>query len=269
MSRSDLPKFGNPPVVEVALSILFDTLPGYRAAHAGLFWQRIRDQFPVTEDLPELPPMVEEPSGPANLPPRLEFMERPRVRTWFHSSDRTQLLQLQSNRIAYNWKRGLADHQYPSYDEVERRFREILPIFAAFVGNEGLGKIETTQAELTYVNHIRESHNAVDRVFNFLRHPAANAFLPPPEDVVHYAARYPIVEMSKKLRGRLIVELQPAYLTSDRAEILNLNMVARGEPLSPDVDGALGFLNIGHEWVVRGFTELTTAEMHAKWDRKQ
>jgi len=28
MSRSDLPKFGNPPVVEVALSIMFETLPG-------------------------------------------------------------------------------------------------------------------------------------------------------------------------------------------------------------------------------------------------
>jgi hypothetical protein len=46
-------------------------------------------------------------------------------------------------------------------------------------------------------------------------------------------------------------------------------MIARGKPLSPDVDGALRFLNIGHEWIVRGFTELTTPEMHSKWDRKQ
>lgn len=196
-------------------------------------------------------------------------MERPRVRTWFQSSDKTQLLQLQNNRVAYNWKKGLVDHQYPSYDEVERRFRETLPVFEEFVAKEGLGRIEATQAELTYVNHIREPHSAVDRVFNFFRHPAVEGFLPPPEDVVHYAARYPIVEMSKELRGRLTVELQPAYLTSDRAEVLSLNMIARGKPLSPDVDGALRFLNIGHEWIVRGFTELTTPEMHAKWDRKQ
>src|SRR6266446_2077137 len=114
MSRSDLPKFGNPPVVEVALSIMFETLPGYRAAHAGLFWQRIRDRFPVTEDVPELPPTVEEPSGAATFPPRLEIMERPRIRTWFQSSDKTQLLQLQNNRVAYNWKKGSGDHHYPS-----------------------------------------------------------------------------------------------------------------------------------------------------------
>jgi uncharacterized protein (TIGR04255 family) len=175
----------------------------------------------MTEDVPELPSTIEEPGGPAALPPRLEIMERPRVRTWFQSSDRTQLLQLQNNRVAYNWKKGAIDHQYPSYDEVEQRFRETLPVFEEFVAEEGLGKIEATQAELTYVNHIREPHSAVDRVFNFFRHPAAHGFLPPPEDVVHYAARYPIVEMSKELRGRLTVELQPGYLASDRAEVLS------------------------------------------------
>jgi uncharacterized protein (TIGR04255 family) len=269
MSRSGLPKFGNPPVVEVALSIMFDTLPAYRAAHAGLLWQRIRDQFPDTEDLPEIPPTIEEPSGPASAPPRLELMERPRVRTWFRSADGTQLVQVQSNRLAYNWKKGSAEHHYPSYDEVEGGFRQVLPIFEEFVSKEGLGKIEATQAELTYVNHIQEPHNAVDRVFNFFHHPVGNGFLPPPEDVVHYAARYPIVEASKEVRGRLIVELQPAYLTSDRSEILRLTLIARGKPLAPDIDGALAFLNIGHEWIVNGFAELTTTEMQAKWERRQ
>jgi len=268
MSHPDLPKFRNPPVVEVALSILFDTLPGYRSAHAGLFWQRIRDRFPLTEDLPELPVIVEEVGGPAP-PPRLEIIEHPRVRTWFHSSDRTQLLQVQSNRVAYNWKKGSSEHEYPSYNEVESRFCQLLPTFEEFVAQENLGRIETTQAELTYVNHIREPHQAVDRVFRFFRHQQGEAFLPKPEDVARYTARYPIVEPSGELRGRLIVELQPAYLTFDRTEVLSLNMVARGKPVSPDIDGALRFLKIGHEWIVRGFTELTTSEMHAKWERTQ
>jgi hypothetical protein len=94
----------------------------------------------MTEDVPELPSTIEEPGGPAALPPRLEIMERPRVRAWFQSSDRTQLLQLQNNRVAYNWKKGAIDHQYPSYDEVERRFRETLPVFEEFVAEEGWEK---------------------------------------------------------------------------------------------------------------------------------
>src|SRR5215203_266418 len=129
MPSAALPKFDNPPVVEVALSISFESLQGFRTAHAGLLWERLRlkERFPNTEDQQELPPTVEEPSGPA-APPRLELVERPRVRTWFQSSDGTELLQIQHNRIAYNWKRGETSEPYPSYEAVERRFADLLPL---------------------------------------------------------------------------------------------------------------------------------------------
>ena len=58
--------------------------------------------------------------------------------------------------------------------------------------------------------------------------------------------------------GRLRAELQPAYVTSTRAEVLNLNMIARGKPSSSDIGGAIGFLRLGDEWIVRGFAETTT-----------
>src|SRR5712691_7273600 len=163
MSGTTLPKFGNPPVVEVALSISFEPLERFRSAHAGRLWERIKDQFPATEDQPELPAATEEPGTPA-LPPRLELMERLRIRTWFQNSDGTHLLQIQNNRIAYNWKRGPDSQPYPSYEAVEGRFRELLPIWMAFIERESLGKIITTQAEVTYVNHIREPHHSIGRV---------------------------------------------------------------------------------------------------------
>src|SRR6266511_3524634 len=100
MTGVPLPKFDNPPVVEVALSISFEPLSGYRSAHAGRLWERIKDLFPVTEDQPELPPTIEEPAALAA--PRFELMERPRIRTWFQNSDGTQLVQIQHDRIAYN-----------------------------------------------------------------------------------------------------------------------------------------------------------------------
>jgi len=90
MSSSPLPKFGNSPVVEVALSILFEPLERFRSAHAGRLWERIKDRFPTTEDQHELPYAIEEMTAPAP-PPRLELMDRPRSRTWFQSADGTQL----------------------------------------------------------------------------------------------------------------------------------------------------------------------------------
>jgi uncharacterized protein (TIGR04255 family) len=253
--------------VEVALSISFEPLERFRSAHAGRLWDRIRDRFPSTEDLPELPPATEEPAGPA-LPPRLELMDRPRLRTWFQNSDGTQLLQIQHERIAYNWKRGSSSQPYPSYESVEGRFRELLPIWTDFISRESLGTIVTTQAEVTYVNHIREPHNSVGHIVTFWRGPDGTAFLPPIEDV-RFTARYAITDDTRQMVGRLSAELQPAYLTSNRSELLNLNLIARGKPRSPDIDGAIAFLRLGHEWIVRGFAEITTTEMHAKWKRTQ
>lgn len=267
MSPSPLPKFDDPPVVEVALSISFEPLERFRSAYAGRLWDRIRDQFPATDDQPELPPMIEGPGAPAP-PPRLEFMDRPRVRTWFQNSDGTQLLQVQHDRIAYNWKRGPVSQPYPSYNEVERRLRELLPIFSDFIDREGLGEIVPTQAEVTYVNHILEPHDRIGRVIALWRGSEEERFLPRVEGA-RFAARYLIMDDSKNMIGRLSAELQPAYVTITRAEILNLNMIARGRPSSPDIDGAIAFLRLGHEWIVRGFAEITTPEMHAKWKRTQ
>lgn len=267
MAGTPLPKFDNPPVVEVALSVSFEPLERFRSAHAGGLWNRVRDRFPITEDQPELAPATEEPAAPA-APPRFELMERPRLRTWFQSADGTQLLQIQHDRMAYNWKRGPESQPYPSYEEVERGFLELLPIVVDFIGREGLGQIVPTQAELTYVNHIRERHDQINRVIGLWRGAERDGFLPPVEDV-RFTARYLIIDDTKKMIGRLMAELQPAYVTSTRAEILNLNMIARGKPIGSGIDGAITFLRLGHEWIVRGFTEITTPEMHTKWKRTQ
>lgn len=266
MSSARLPKFDNPPVVEVALSISFEPLEGYRSAHAGILWTHLRDQFPLTEDQPELRAAIEEAGAPAP-PPRFEVMERPRVRTWLQSLDGTQLLQVQHNRVAYNWKRGEGSQPYPSYDTVERRFRELWPVLIEVFEHEGLGRIVPNQAEVTYVNHIHEPHDRISNVVTLCRS-EGRAFLPPVEDV-RFGARYMIADDTRQMIGRLIVDLQPAYVTSTRAEILNLNMTARGKPRSPDIEGAFAFLGLGHEWIVQGFAELTTPEMHGKWKRRQ
>src|ERR1035438_10399713 len=56
----DLPDFANPPVAEVVLSVQFEALSRMRAAHFGLFWARIRDRYPRTEERPALETRSEE-----------------------------------------------------------------------------------------------------------------------------------------------------------------------------------------------------------------
>lgn len=42
-------KFDRPPVVEVVCGILFSTERLFRTAHVGLFWDKVRSEFPRIE----------------------------------------------------------------------------------------------------------------------------------------------------------------------------------------------------------------------------
>jgi uncharacterized protein (TIGR04255 family) len=258
-----LPAFDDPPVVEVALSFSFDPLERFRSAHAGRFWDKVRGEFPNTDDQMPLAQVVEQPGGPAP-PPRLQ-MVKPQVRTWLLSGDGTQLLQLQRDRIAYNWRRNPTGAPYPSFSAVERRFRELLPLWEDFIAQEELGSVVPTQVEVTYVNHIQEPHAEFFKIFRSWKG-SQSEFLPPVEDF-RFTLRYIIEDDQHRMVGRLTVNCEPVYATETSEELFRLSLSVRGMPASPEVASALKFLDIGHEWIVRGFAELTTPEMHAKWKR--
>lgn len=123
---------------------------------------------------------------------------------------------------------------------------------------------EVTQAEVTYVNQIErgdgwELPGDAVRVTPLLGDPQP-AFLPPPE-VLAVDARYVIPPE----RGRLRVALQPALRIKDQKEVLQLQLTARGSPKSSSMDDILEWFDLGHEWVVRGFLDVTSTAMHARW----
>jgi len=88
-------------------------------------------------------------------------------------------------------------------------------------------------------------------------------FLPKPE-AVQIAASF----LMPDDRGRLRVSLQPVMRTADRKEIMQLNLIARGAPASNDLGAILEWFDLGHEWIVRGFTDLTSPKMHGIWQRR-
>jgi len=88
-------------------------------------------------------------------------------------------------------------------------------------------------------------------------------FLPEPEMV-----RLNTIFLMPDKRGRLHVIMQPAIRQLDGKEVLQLNLTARGRPKSSTLDDILGWFDLGHEWIVRGFTDFTTREMHTVWRRK-
>jgi len=51
-----------------------------------------------------------------------------------------------------------------------------------------------------------------------------------------------------------------------KKEILQVDLTARGKA-KPDYSDMDSWLEIAHEWIVKGFTELTTTAGHKRWER--
>ena len=271
---ADLPEFENPPVVEVALEVQFSELRGYRAVHAGILWSAVfRGAFPRFAEHPPLNPAFEAfgPHSPAAR--RLEFKQlagMPVPRLWFVNADETQLIQFQADRFVHNWRKTGSTGSYPRYESLKARFFEELDQIDAFLRREVIGKIEPNQCEITYVNSIRLDDGSDIR----MRPEVAlrswspvnpddsdpSATLPPVENAT-FSVRY-IMQSNGEPVGRLHVSAQPAD-----GPTLRLDLTARGAPSEPTFAAVANFLDQGREAVVRGFTALTTPDMHKAWRR--
>ena len=265
------PDFERPPVVEVAISVHFDELGGFQPVHFGLLWEQLRDRYPKTEYHPPVGPTIElfDVKGAPNVALRFDTT-LPVGRCWYLNEGGTQLLQVQPDRVTLNWRKLDTAVAYPHYDALKLSFRSELALVLAFFEGHGLGTFQPLQCELTYVNHIVQGDGwdttkDLSRVTSLWSGGTTEDFLPATEDV-RFACQYRMEERGIP-RGRLHVELQSALRTFDRKRLLALHLVARGAPLSGNVDGVLGFTDLAHEWIVRGFAAITTKEMHKHWGR--
>jgi len=155
---------------------------------------------------------------------------------------------------------------------VKRKFEEELGTFRRFLVREDVGELVPNQCEVTYVNHIISGagwqiHGELGEILTIWKTRYSDSFLSEPEDI-GLRVRYIIPGTDGTPLGRLLVKIDPAYRTEDDRPIYVLVLTARGRPVSEGIEGALSFLDIGREWVVRGFTSLTSLRMHEIWGRR-
>ena len=272
-SSGDFPKYENPPVREVVMSIQFDPLTRLTPVHLGRWWDdRRREQYPLTEERPPLQSTKEE--FTPSVPPNFNFKISGAPMTpavWFLTPNRSELLQIQRDRFSRNWT-GSEAGTYPSFEQLRPAFADDFGEFRRFLIGEGIGDPLITQCEITYVNPIEAGDGwqrlgELGKVFAPWSGSYAEGFLPEPEDV-QLATRFVIPGASGEPIGRLYVTLQPGFDPATLAPRMLLTLSARGRPLSPGYPGAEAFLEVGHEWIVKGFSTLTTEEMQKRWGRK-
>lgn len=268
----DLPEFEHPPVVEVALGVQFEPVPKLDGPAIARFWfEEARARFPEWLEAPALPPAIEWfgiPGQPRGVMFRLGQGALSN-RSVFQDTSQAGLLQLQQDRIVRNWRKVGTGVAYPRYESIRASFATELLQFRQFLSQHKLGELVPNQCEVTYVNHIpAEDVNRLGEVGGILA-PWSGKFsdgwLTAPETVE--VASHHRITMDGTPIGRLHISLQPGYSGTDAIFVLTLT--ARGRPSGPTDADVLTFLDIGREQIVRGFTSVTSTDMHAKWGRRQ
>ena len=271
---ADLPDFKNPPVSEVVLSVRFEPLSLEFVRLVVAAQELFSADLPNPSQQPRLEMPIEDLSGlPVESIPRFELVDTmPSPRLWCMSDSGDELVQLQDDFFARNWRRSDgSDAVYPHFEAVRSPFVHGLQELQARLGGaEGL-PIIPVQCEVTYVNTItgsgdRKIHSTLNRVLRIVGS-MGDGFLPAAEGVQVSSQHLMRLDGGGEPFGRLHISAQPAFRRSDKYPVVILTLTARGPAVGRGLGGVVSFLDLGHEWIVRSFAEITTDEMHAIWGR--
>ncbi|SRR6266542_3898446 len=267
-----LPDYDNPPVTETFFSVAFSDLEKWSIPHFGLYWSFIRREYPRFEVRPPLANQVE--TFSENIQPSadiLQLLTQPAVRCWYVHQMEDRLIQVQNDRFIFNWRKMDPSEIYPRYEKALRQaFGEEWERFKSFLLSESIRAPEVEQCEISYINHIPNSGDwsaYKSLVKAFRAWPGSDPeseFLPTPEDVT-FNTRYRLPGS----QSRLHVQLQPAIRNIDGKKLLQLTLTVRGRPSSSETSEILSWFDLGREWIVRGFTDFTSEEMHNVWKRRK
>ena len=258
-----LPSYKTPPVSEVAIGVFFNSLPALKIIpHIGALWQKFRKDYPRAEH-----------AIPIELKGNIEIdavTGLPLPRVWFIDDTESKLIQVQGNFFCFNWRRHQnQDLDYPHFKAIAKEFHLNVSIFQDFLNEMGFGGLDPTELELTYINHIPKGSGweTIDEVNKVVTDLCWNAdtsrFLPKPSNIAWQTA-FALPDDA----GRLRVKLTEAKRKVDSHPLIVLELSARGIGKDSSIDHIWQWYSLAHEWIVRGFTDLTTEEMQfVHWGR--
>ena len=253
--------FRSPPIAEVSLAVVFQPLALGVLTAVDLWREKFADEFPNVEEQAPLRLPQERFDGLPYSSPHfgIELVGTPSLpRLWFTNEKGDELVQVQSDWFARNWREGEGSHEpYPLYEYVRTAFARDLAKFEAFLTARHLGPLRPIQAEITYINHIDESD--LSQVLTSLARVEQNS---EPESV-SYGSQHVLMKAQTPI-GRLHLQATNA-VHRKRGVITVLTITARGLPLGDGIEGALAFLDTGANEALSAFVHSTRPEMHQKW----
>jgi uncharacterized protein (TIGR04255 family) len=247
-----LAKFEKEPLTDVVFGVEFDP-SDFTSVHFGLYWQTIRGEFPNL-------PLDRPPVGGIEIFTPLPSLRR----VWFESENKKQLIQLQSNRFYYNWRRQSPKEDYPHYEEIFPLFIEEWNKFQEWWEKESGQTVKAIRYELTYLNQIDEElgwnrANDYQKVFGLISHSWAELPLEPKT----LNAR--IEFMLPNNSGDLIVNVDQSIQPDTNLPVVVLNLTAGSRDTSTDIEA---WFEAAHDSIVSMFISIVSQQTKKDWGLK-
>lgn len=260
-----LPEFESPPVAEVLLGVQFQEIKVSLPWLGRWALELEQHGYVDVEQHPPLDPMVEK-FGQPRAAQGIQFaFGPPHVRTWFVSRDKTKLIQFQPDRFIHNWRKVNQGDSYPRYENIKGEFTCRWRNFCSYF--DGKKVISPNLVEVAYVNSVPASYaESLAALLTLVEGKFSDGFLP-----VIEASRFSssfVIPFNKKPVGRLHVEAHTAFDVNLNEPVYILKLTARVKPLDSGEESVMAALDLGHEWVVRGFADITEKQMHVIWKRR-
>lgn len=264
---ASLVDFKCPPVVEVALGLQFSEPITSDARTLGRFWPTIQEEYPRLEQQPALPPQAEEFGSPQA--PTFEFISAPPPpRHWFLNPAGDWLIQIQPDRIMFNWRKTRDDAEYPRYAELRPQLRAHVDGLLALPDGPDAKGVTPTWVEVTYVNQVLarpgEELPRLADILNIVVDPPEGAVVPPLEHTTLIQQYF--VKDDETPVGRLHLTAQPGVRNVDQVPLYTITLVVRLRPAEPTLDEAFTALDRGRAILVQAFRDVTKPSMHEQWE---
>ncbi len=267
--RNDLPSYRRPPVIEVICGVQFEALAEFSSVHFGKLFSRVASEYPSTQDREPIAEILEGQRG-VEIKDQVVTLPMPPLRRVFYvDNSGNYLLQVQPSRFLANWRKQREQDEYPHFEATYDRFLRGWRQFLDFVNDERLGVPRVNQYELTYINHIFEATTPFPAgmeehlgLFAW-RNRRMLKFLPPPS-AAQARLQFPLPDN----KGTLHLTITHGKRLSDKKGVMVMDFTARG-PGRTDWSDMEPWFSVAHEWIVNGFTDVTTGEAHTRWERER
>ncbi len=235
-------KFEKPPLAELILGIQFEE---------GVFspndifdiYERLKDEFPLIEEHPALPAVIESESKPTTF----HFPNDNSARKFFISATGEHLLQFQSNRLFFNWRKSAngVENEYKNFDSVFEYFIGILTAL-----NEEYDFLKkVNQYEITFFDHL---------ILDELKLKLSESLLA--LNIITFDEALKTMQVGlqffkSELPATLYVNIRSGKMTSDSKDVIILESTCRGFS-GKSLDEIERWLRQAHEELVEIFVHI-------------